>query len=173
MKAILLNDYGPAENLVVADVPRPDPGPGEVLVKVRYGGLRWGDIMQRNGFPSRARKPPFIAGQEASGVVEAVGPGVRAYRPGMRVMAMPLNGAWAEYVTVPEMRLFPVPERVSLEQMLAYPVNLLTAYYAVNVWAKVQPGERVLLHARVTGEREAAVLLRQLRGFDGRGVGLR
>lgn len=151
MKAILLNDYGPAENLVVADVPRPEPGPGEVLVKVAYGGLRWGDIMQRNGFPSRARKPPFIAGQEASGVVESVGPGVKAYKPGMRVMAMPLNGAWAEYVTVPEMRLIPVPERVSLEQMLAYPVNLLTAYYAVYVWAKVQPGERVLLHAAAGG----------------------
>jgi len=69
----------------------------------------------------------------------------------MRVMAMPLDGAWAEYVTVPEMRLVPVPERVSLEQMLAYPVNMLTAYYAVMVWAKVQPGERVLLHAAAGG----------------------
>jgi NADPH2:quinone reductase len=151
MKAILLNDYGPAENLVLSDVPRPEPGRGEVLVKVRYAGLRWGDIMQRNGFPSRARKPPFIAGQEASGVVEAVGEGVTGYRPGMRVMAMPLGGAWAEYVAVPAQRLWPVPERVSLEQMLAYPVNMLTAYYAVMVWAKVQPGERVLLHAAAGG----------------------
>ena len=81
MKAILLNDYGPAENLVLSEVPRPEPAAGEVLVKVRYAGLRWGDIMQRNGFPSRARKPPFIAGQEASGVVEAVGPGVRGTSP--------------------------------------------------------------------------------------------
>ena len=73
MRAVLINDYGPSENLVVSDVPRPELGAGEVLVKVAYGGLRWGDIMQRNGFPSRARKPPFIAGQEASGVIEAVG----------------------------------------------------------------------------------------------------
>ncbi len=151
MKAVLLNDYGSADNLVLADVPRPELAPDQVLVKVAYGGLRWGDIMQRNGVPSRARKPPFVAGQEASGVVEAVGAGVKSYKPGMRVMAMALGGAWSEYLAVPESLLVPVPERVSLEQMLAYPVNLLTAYYAVNVWAKVQPGERVLLHAAAGG----------------------
>jgi NADPH2:quinone reductase len=151
MRAVLLNDYGPSENLVLADVPPPQLGPREVLVKVAYAGLRWGDIMQRNGFPSRARPTPFIAGQEASGVVEAVGAEVKAYKPGMRVMAMPLNGAWAEYLAVPESRLVPIPERVTLEQMLAYPVNMLTAYYAVYVWAKVQPGERVLLHAAAGG----------------------
>jgi NADPH2:quinone reductase len=151
MRAALLNDYGPSENLVMGEVPKPEAGPGEVLVKVSYGGLRWGDVMQRNGFPARMREPPFIAGQEASGVIEAIGPGVKDYLPGMRVMAMPLLGAWAEYVTVPEARLVPVPARVSLEQVLAYPVNLLTAYYAVHVWAKVQPGERVLLHAAAGG----------------------
>jgi NADPH2:quinone reductase len=121
------------------------------LVKVAYGGLRWGDIMQRGGIPSRARKTPFVAGQEASGVIEAVGPDVKGYQEGARVMAMPFGGAWAEYVTVPAMRLWPVPDRVGLEQVLAYPVNLLTAYYAVKVWAKVQPGERVLLHSAAGG----------------------
>lgn len=151
MRAVLLNDYGPSENLVLGELPRPEPGPGEVLIKVAYGGLRWGDIMQRNGIPSRARKPPFLAGQEATGVVEAVGPSVKAVRPGTRVMATALTGAWAEYIAVPEVVVTPIPERVSLEQMLAYPVNLLTAYYAVNVWAKVQPGERVLLHAAAGG----------------------
>lgn len=151
MKAILINGYGGAENIVVGDVPRPEPGPGEVLVKVEYGGLRWGDIMQRGGIPSRARSTPFVAGQEASGIVEAVGPGVRGYAPGARVMAMPMGGAWAEYVTAPAARLWPVPERVRLDQVLAYPVNMLTAYYAVKVWAKVQPGERVLLHSAAGG----------------------
>ncbi|MFI5305793.1 MAG: zinc-binding alcohol dehydrogenase family protein [Polyangiales bacterium] len=151
MKAVLLKDYGPSENLVLGEVPQPQVGNDDVLVKVAYAGLRWGDIMQRNGFPTRARKTPFVAGQEASGVVEAVGANVTRYKPGMRVMAMPFDGAWAEYLAVPQARLVPVPERVSLEQMLAYPVNLLTAYYAVNVWGKVQPGERVLLHAAAGG----------------------
>jgi NADPH:quinone reductase len=151
MRAVMLNDYGSSDQLVVRDIPRPEPGPGEVLVKVEYGGLRWGDIMQRNGFPSRARPTPFVAGQEAAGVVEAVGTGVKQYKPGMRVVALPMQGAWAEYVTVPELRLTPLPSHVSLAQALAYPVNLLTAYYAVQVWAKVQPGERVLLHAAAGG----------------------
>jgi NADPH2:quinone reductase len=151
MRAVLLNDYGSSDQFAVADVPRPEPQAGEVLVKVEYGGLRWGDIMQRNGFPSRARPTPFIAGQEAAGTVEAVGAGVKTYARGMRVVALPTGGAWAEYVTVAEERLWAVPEHVPLERSLAYPVNLLTAHYAVNVWAKVQPGERVLLHAAAGG----------------------
>jgi NADPH2:quinone reductase len=151
MRAVLINDYGGAENIVLGDVPRPEPRAGEVLVKVAYGGLRWGDIMQRGGVPSRARPTPFIAGQEASGVIAAVGPDVKGYSEGARVMAMPMGGAWAEYITVPAARLWPVPERVRLDQVLAYPVNMLTAYYAVKVWAKVQPGERVLLHAAAGG----------------------
>lgn len=151
MRAILINDYGSVDNLVTGDVARPEPGPDEVLVKVHYGGLRWGDIMQRNGIPTRARPTPFVAGQEASGVIEAVGTNVKSLKKGMRVMALALGGAWAEYVTVPAVRVWPVPDRVRLDQMLAYPVNLLTAYYAVHVWAKVQAGERVLLHAAAGG----------------------
>jgi NADPH:quinone reductase len=151
MRAVLINDYGGADNIVLGDVPRPEPSQGEVLIKVAYGGLRWGDIMQRGGIPTRARPTPFVAGQEASGVIEALGPGVTGYEPGARVMGMPIGGAWAEYITVPAARVWPVPERVRLDQMLAYPVNMLTAYYAVKVWAKVKPGERVLLHSAAGG----------------------
>jgi NADPH2:quinone reductase len=92
-----------------------------------------------------------VAGQEASGIVVAVGAGVKRFKPGMRVVALPFDGAWAEFVCVPESRLTPVPDHVPLDRVLAYPVNLLTAYYAVMVWAKVQPGERVLLHAAAGG----------------------
>jgi NADPH:quinone reductase len=151
MRAVMLNDYGSCDQLVMADVPRPVPAADEVLVKVAYGGLRWGDVMQCNGFPSRARATPFVAGQEAAGVVEAVGDNVRSVKLGARVVALTMQGAWAEYVCVPEARLVEVPDRVSLAQALIYPVNLLTAYYAVMVWAKVQPGERVLLHAAAGG----------------------
>ena len=151
MRAVVLNDYGPAENLVLKDVDKPEPGRGEVRVKVAFAGLRWGDIMQRNGYPSRMRPTPFVAGQEASGVIDALGPDVKGVELGAPVMAMPMNGAFAEYVVVPAMRVLPVPSNVSLAQILAYPVNLRTAYYAVYVWAKVQPGERVLLHSAAGG----------------------
>ena len=151
MRAVLLKDYGSCDQLVMADMPVPVPAADEVLVRVAYGGLRWGDVMQSRGFPSRARPTPFIAGQEAAGIVEAVGASVQNVKPGARVVALVQQGAWAEYVSVREDRLVQLPQHVSLAQALIYPVNLLTAYYAVMVWAKVQPGERVLLHAAVGG----------------------
>jgi NADPH:quinone reductase len=151
MRAALINDYGPVEHLVIGDAPDPEPGPREVLIQVAYGGLRWGDIMQRNGVPSRARPTPFVAGQEAAGEVVAVGSEVTKVAVGDRVVALPDGGAWAELVTAHESRVTSIPPHVGLDQALAYPVNLLTAYYAVNVWGKVQPGERVLLHAAAGG----------------------
>lgn len=151
MRIARINGYGGVEQLGLAETPKPSPGPGEALIKVAYCGIRWGDIMQRQGIPTRARATPFIAGQEASGTIEAVGEGVEGWAPGARVMAMPFGGGWAEYVTAPAARLIPVPDRVRLDQILVYPVNLLTAYYAVHTWGNVQPGERVLLHAAAGG----------------------
>ena len=151
MKAVFINDYGAVENLGFGDAPKPAPAANEVLVKIDYAGLRWGDVMARNGLPSRERPTPFIGGQEATGVIEAVGPEVRKWQKGMRVMATPSGGAFAEYVAVHPARLQLVPDNVSLEQMLAYPVNMRTAYYCVYTWGRVQEGDRVLLHAAAGG----------------------
>ena len=151
MKAVFIDDYGAVENLRYGEAPRPEPTSSEVLVKVEYAGLRWGDVMARNGLPSRERPTPFIGGQEATGVIESVGSDVRKWKPGMRVMVMPNGGAFAEYVAVHPLRLLAVPDQVPLERMLAYPVNMRTAHYMVYAWAKVQEGERVLLHAAAGG----------------------
>lgn len=172
MKAIHLNEYGSTENFALVDAAKPAPGPGEVLIKVQYAGLRWGDIMQRNGWPSRHRKPPFIPGQEAAGVIEAVGTGVRRFEPGMRVFATTMEGAFAEYVAVPAARVWPVPERVALEQSLVYPVNLRTAYLMVYVWGKVQPGESVLLHSAAGGVGLMALQIMKRRLADVRVIAL-
>jgi NADPH2:quinone reductase len=151
MKAIMLNAYGGAENLSLGEVDVPRIGPDDVLLKVRYAGVRWGDIMAREGRPSRARPTPFVMGQEASGVVEAVGENVTKWKPGDRAMATPPGGAFAEYVAVPAAALMPVPQDVDLKHVLAYPVNLRTAYLAVYTWAKVAEGERVLVHTAAGG----------------------
>lgn len=151
MKAVFINDYGAVENLSVGEAPMPQMRPKQVLVKVDFAGLRWGDVMARNGLPSRERPTPFIGGQEASGVIEAVGAEVEGWQPGDRVMAMPAGGAFAEYLATSPSRIQRVPDNVSLEQMLAYPVNMRTAYYMVYTWAKVQEGDRVLLHAAAGG----------------------
>lgn len=172
MKAVHLNDYGSTEQFELVERSQPTPGPDDVLIKVAYAGLRWGDIMQRNGLPSRARKPPFVPGQEAAGTIEAVGANVKRWKPGMRVMAMPLDGAYAEYLAVPATRVWPVPERVDLAQCLAYPVNMRTAYLAVYVWGKVQPGETVLLHAAAGGVGLMALQIMKRKLRDVRVIGL-
>jgi NADPH2:quinone reductase len=172
MKAIHLNDYGSTDNFALVDAKKPVPGADDVLVKVKYAGLRWGDIMQRNGWPSRHRKPPFIPGQEAAGVIEAVGANVKRFEPGMRVVAMTMDGAFAEHVAVHEQRVWPVPERVLLEQSLAYPVNLRTAYLMVYTWAKLQAGESVLLHSAAGGVGLMALQIMKRRFNDVRVIGL-
>ncbi|MCB1645467.1 MAG: zinc-binding alcohol dehydrogenase family protein [Pseudomonadales bacterium] len=151
MKAVYLDDYGAVENLRVGEAERPQPRPGQVVVHIHYAGLRWGDVMARNGLPSRARATPFIAGQEATGIVDSVADDVTMWKPGDRVMITTAGGAFAEYAAVSPQSLIRVPEGVSLPQMLAYPVNMRTAYYMIYTWAKLQEGERVLLHAAAGG----------------------
>jgi NADPH2:quinone reductase len=172
MKAIYLRDYDSTDNLVLAETTKPVPGPGEVLIAVKYAGLRWGDVMQRHGLPVRSRPTPFIPGQEAAGIVEAVGEGVRHFKSGDRVVALPNVGAYAEYVAVPSERVSTVPAHVPLERSLAYPVNLRTAYLMVNVWGKVQPGETVLLHAAAGGVGLMALQIMKRRLTDVCVIGL-
>lgn len=151
MKAVFLDDYGSVDHFRVGEAPVPKIGDNEVLIKVEYAGLRWGDIMQRNGLPARMQKPPYVPGQEASGVIESVGSGVSKLKPGMRVAAFPLNGAYAEYLAIDQARVWPVPDSVDLDRVLAYPVNLRTAYFLVYLWGKVQEGDSVLLHGGAGG----------------------
>lgn len=151
MRAVQIRDYGEVEVLEHVDASVPEPGPQEVRVRVEYAGLRWGDIMQRRGFPTRSRPVPFVGGQEAAGTIDLVGEEVEGLVVGQRVVALPPCGGFAEFVTLDSRRVTPLPDHVPLERSLAYPVNLRTAYLMVYVWARVQPGETVLLHAAAGG----------------------
>jgi NADPH2:quinone reductase len=172
VKAAQLIDYGPTENFRLVDLPRPEPGPAEVLVKVEYAGLRWGDIMSRKGIPARLHAPPFVPGQEIAGVVEKVGDGVRGFAPGDRVVAQPQGGGYAEYAVVHARSVGHVPAGVALDAMLVYRVNLPTAYLAVVAWAKVQEGETVLVHAAAGGVGMLAVQIMKRRFDDVTVIGI-
>jgi NADPH2:quinone reductase len=100
MKAAELSDYGPADNFRIVDRAKPSPRAGEVLVRVHYAGLRWGDIMGRRGIPVRGATPPFVPGQEAAGTIEMLGEGVSGFAIGDRVVCQPFGGAYAEYLAV-------------------------------------------------------------------------
>lgn len=154
MKAVHLTDYGSVDNFKMAEVPRPTPGSNEVLVKVEFAGLRWGDIMARHGDPVRRfRTSPFewVPGQEVSGTIAEMGPGVTSFKVGQRVFAAPQGGAYAEFAIVPSERVTALPDRVPLDSALAYPVNLRTAWFIVYAWGRVQPTESVLVHAAAGG----------------------
>lgn len=172
MRAVHLNDYGSADNFEVVDIPKPRPGKGEVLIEVAFAGLRWGDIMQRNGWPSRARPTPFVGGQEAAGIISEVGTDVSTLRPGQRVVATPPHGGFAEFVVSPAAAVTPLPDHVALESSLAYPVNMRTAHLMVFAWAKVKPGDTVLLHAAAGGVGLMALQIMKKRLRDVRVIGI-
>lgn len=172
MRAVHLNDYGPIENIEVVDIPSPKAGPGEVLIRVAYAGLRWGDIMQRNGWPSRGRPTPYVLGQEASGVIEAVGEGVKGFAVGQRVVSTPLQGGFAEYLAAPAGVVTVLDDNTPLDRCLAYPVNMRTAHLMIYAWAKVQEGETVLLHTAAGGVGLMALQILKRRFKDVKVIGI-
>lgn len=149
MKAIRVSQNGGPEVMELVDVPVPQPKPAEALVKVSIAGVNSIDAQFRDG---RLRTPlPFIPGQEGVGLAQAVGPQVKAVKPGDRVAWSGTLGSYAEYVVAPEEHLVPVPPNISDEQAVAAMVQGLTAHYLVNDAHKLKAGETALVHAAAGG----------------------
>jgi NADPH:quinone reductase len=157
MRAAVLTDYGPVENLHVTEVPDPTPGVGQILVDVAFAGVRYGDVMARHGIPRKFHTPPFVAGQELAGTVAAIGDGVERFTVGDRVAANVLSGAYAELATVDAGQARRVPDGVGLDQVLTYLVNMPVAYLLVHHWAQLRDGESVLIHAAAGGVGSLAI----------------
>ena len=174
MRAVQLTDYGSVDNFRMANLPEPQPGPGQVRIKVEFAGLRWGDIMARHGDPVRHLTPPFewVPGQEVTGTIDAVGEGVANLKVGQRVFGAPRGGGYAEYVALPADRVTPLPDHVPLDVALAYPVNLRTAWFLVYPWGKIQPGETVLVHAAAGGVGRLAVQIMKRKLWNVRVIAL-
>ncbi|MEV0579385.1 NADP-dependent oxidoreductase [Streptomyces sp. NPDC050392] len=167
MRAISQDKHGGPEVLGEARVPRPTPGPSEILVSVRAAGLNPTDWKHRAGglFVNRL---PLILGWDVSGVVEAVGFGVTLFEPGDEVFGMlpyPHGvGSHAEYVTGPARAFVHKPAGIDHVQAGALPLAALTAYQALVDTADVQPGQRVLVHAAAGGVGHLAVQIAKARG---------
>lgn len=174
MRAVQLTDYGSVDHFRMADLPVPTPNSGEVRVKVEFAGLRWGDIMARHGDPVRRLTPPFewVPGQEATGRIDMLGPGVEGLQIGQRVFTSTLGGAYAEYVVADAARVMPLPDHVPLDAALAYPINLRTAWFLVYPWGKVQPGETVLVHAAAGGVGRLAIQIMKRKLWNVRVIAL-
>jgi len=177
MRAIRQDTHGDSSVLQLVDVPRPEPLPTEIRVRVRAAGVNPVDWKTREGggMAGVLGTPPFGMGWDVSGVVDAVGFGVTTFKPGDEVYGMPwfprAAGAYAEYVTAPSRQFAPKPRSIGHVEAAAVPLAALTAWQALVDTADVQPGQRVLIHAAAGGVGHLAVQIARARGAHVIGTG--
>ncbi|PZN09740.1 MAG: NADPH:quinone oxidoreductase [Bacillota bacterium] len=166
MRAVLVRQPGGAEQLFLGEYPTPEPGEGELLVRVRATALNRADILQRRGlYPPPPGASPIL-GLEIAGVVERAGPGCGGWRAGDRVFALVPGGGYAEYVTLPAAMAMPIPDNLGFEEAAAIPEAFFTAYQTLFWIGRLQAGERVLIHAGASGVGTAAIQLARDAGAD-------
>jgi NADPH:quinone reductase len=160
MRAAVISRPGGPEVLEVRDVAMPEPGGDQVRVRVHAAGLNRADLAQRQGnYPAPPGYPPDIPGMEFAGEVDAVGPNVRMWKPGQRVMGIIGGGGQAEYLVSPEGMLVEIPDNLDYVQAAAVPEVFLTAHDALFTQGNLQMGERILIHAAGSGVGTAAIQL--------------
>jgi NADPH2:quinone reductase len=166
MRAVTIVSHGGTDGLQVRLVPRPpDATADRVLVRVRAAGLNRADILQRKGYyPAPPGAVQDIPGLEFAGEVEEVGDEVQRVRVGQRVFGITAGGAQAEFVLVPESALVEIPENLDWAQAAAVPEVFITAHDALFTQARLEMGERVLVHAAGSGVGTAAVQLAHAAG---------
>ena len=157
MKAVEIRRAGPPESLEIGEAPIPQPGPGEVRIRVHRSGVNFADLLARQGIYPDAPKMPFVPGYEVSGVVDLVGPGVDGLHGGERAAAFTRFGGYAEWAVAKVPFVVPLPAGVDFSVGAAVPVNFVTAYHCLFHTGTLFPGDRVLVHAAAGGVGLAAV----------------
>ncbi|MDZ3831534.1 MAG: NADPH:quinone oxidoreductase family protein [Sphingopyxis sp.] len=165
MRALQVSEYLPDHRgASIADLAVPEPGAGEVRVRVRAAAVNFPDLLMTRGAYQYRPEPPFVLGLEFSGEVDAVGEGVVGWRAGAAVVGGARCGAMAEYAVVPASSLRAKPERLNWDEAAAYPVAYLTAHVALVRCARLEAGEWVLVHGAGGGVGLATVDLARARG---------
>ncbi len=164
MRALVCKEIGSTDKLVIEQQPDPVAGRGEVLVEVRAAGINFPDILVIKGLYQVKLEPPFIPGNEAAGIVSAVGEGVSQYKPGDRVIIMPEGAAFAELCAVPVERVIPIPDSLDFEQAAGFTITYGTSYHALKQSAKLQAGETVLVLGAAGGVGTTAVEIAKAMG---------
>ncbi len=168
MKAVFFQEHGSASVLQYGDVPSPAPGPTDAIVKVKACALNHLDIWVRMGIPGITVLLPHILGADVAGVIETVGPHVKNWAPGQKVLVAPgiscgtcphcqtgndhlcdtydilgqqSNGGYAEYVKVPASNLLPYPDPLTFEEAASIPLVFLTAWHMLVTNGNIQKGQ--------------------------------
>ena len=165
MRAAIITRPGGPEVLEVRDVARPEPGTGEVLVRVRASALNRADLLQREGrYPAPPGWPADIPGMEIAGEVAACGPAASLWKVGDRVFGIVGGGGNAQFIVTHERTLAAIPENLDWREAAAVPEAFITAHDALVTQAEVRSSERVLIHAVGSGVGLAALQLARAAG---------
>ena len=163
---IVVSHYGGPEEIRVVEEECPEPKQGEVRVKVQAAGVSLPDVMMREGIHPETPRLPFTPGWDLVGVVDRVGEGVSGIQPGEVVAALPIHGAYAEFVCLPQRALVPVPPGLDPGEAVSLILNYVTAYQMLHRSAKVRAGQRVLIHGASGGVGTALLQLGRLAGLE-------
>ena len=166
MRAVQVPEPGGPEALQFVSLPRPQPGPRELLVKIHATALNRADLLQRRGkYPAQPDTVQTL-GLEMAGEVVALGPDVVHWEIGDRVMALLSGGGYAEYVTIHEEMGMRIPDQLTWIEAAAIPEVFLTAFQALRWLGRLSSGERVLIHAGGSGVGTAAIQLARQFGAE-------
>jgi len=163
---VIVTRYGGPDELHVIEEDCPEPKRGEIRVRVLAAGVSLPDVMMREGIHPETPRVPFTPGWDFVGVVERLGDGVSGIELGQVVAALPISGAYAEFICVPQRELVPVPAGLDPAEAVSLILNYVTAYQMLHRSAKVRAGQRVLIHGAAGGVGSALLQLGRLAGLE-------
>ncbi len=156
-RAVMADEFGPPESYALRDFDPGSPGEGEVRVSIKAAGVSYVDVLTAMGKYQFHPPLPFIPGSEASGVIEQVGKGVTGFQPGERVFCSGMGGLFAQVNNFAAAHMNRIPEAMSFEAAAIFPVNYMTAYYALADRGRAKPGETLLVLGAAGGTGFAAI----------------
>jgi NADPH:quinone reductase-like Zn-dependent oxidoreductase len=163
---IIVTHYGGPDALRVVEEECPEPKDGEVRVRVLAAGVSLPDLLMREGVHPETPRLPFTPGWDLIGVVDRLGAGISGIEPGQIVAALPISGAYAEFVCLPQRELVPVPSGLDAVEAVSLVLNYVTAHQMLHRSAKVRSGQRVLIHGAAGGVGSALLQLGRLAGLE-------
>ncbi len=166
MRALICKEYGTPETMSVGEWDDPVPGDDEIVFDVKAAGLNFADVLMIAGQYQVKTPPPFIPGNEAAGVVTAVGKNVTRFKPGDRIIGALRGGAFAEQSLVTETFAIPLPDKLGFEQGAGYSVAYGTSYHGLKQSANLQAGETVLVLGAAGGVGYTAVEIAKAMGAN-------
>jgi NADPH2:quinone reductase len=163
---VIVTHYGGPDALRVVEEECPEPKESDVRVRVLAAGVSLPDIMAREGVHPETPRVPFTPGWDLVGVVDRLGDGVSGTEPGQVVAAMPIHGAYAEFVCLPQRELVLVPSGLDAAEAVSLVLNYITAYQMMHRSARARPGQRALIHGAAGGVGSALLQLGRLAGLE-------